>query len=116
MSAKPDSEIAQSQQLSTLTIHETSSPIHIKLDGSSYRVWSQVLEMHIAGKKKKGYITVRKAASKESDSSYDEWEAEAVMTTVFLIKMNAYPYHWLSNSFEDVFTFSQYCFCLKSLF
>ena len=85
MSAKPDSEIAQSQQLSTLTIHETSSPIHIKLDGSSYRVWSQVLEMHIAGKKKKGYIIGRKAAPKESDSSYDEWEAEDAVVKSWLI-------------------------------
>ena len=55
-----------------MTVHETSSPIHIKLDGSNYRVWSQVLEMHIAGKKKKGYIIGRKAAPKENDPRYDE--------------------------------------------
>ena len=72
MSAKHDLEISQSQQLSTMTVHETSSPIHIKLDGSNYRVWSQVLEMHIAGKKKKGYIIGRKAAPKENDPRYDE--------------------------------------------
>ena len=63
MTTKIDSEeIPNSKKLSTVTIHETSSPIHIKLDGTNYRVWSKILEMHIAGRKKKGYITERKAA------------------------------------------------------
>ena len=61
---------------SMVTIHETSSPIHIKLDGANYLVWSKILEMHIAGKKKKGYIIGRKVAPTEDDPSYDECEAE----------------------------------------
>ena len=32
-----------------VTIHETASPtISIELDGANYRVWSQILEIHIA--------------------------------------------------------------------
>ena len=34
------------------------------------------MDMHIAGRRKKGYITGRKAAPAENDSSYDEREAE----------------------------------------
>ena len=57
MSTKTDSEeIPDSKKLSTVTIHETSSPIHIKLDGTNYCVSSKIVEMHIAGRKKKGYI------------------------------------------------------------
>ena len=56
-----------------VTIHETPSPtIFIKLDGTNYRVWSQILEMHIVGRKKKGYITRNKVAPAEDDPNYDE--------------------------------------------
>ncbi|XP_048232868.1 uncharacterized protein LOC125370622 [Ricinus communis] len=77
MSTKTNNkEISDSKKLSTVTIHEISSPIHIKLDGSNYRVWSKILEMQIAGRKKKGYITRRKVAPTEDDPGYNEWKAE----------------------------------------
>ena len=86
MSTKTDSEeIPDSKKLSTVTIHETSSPIHIKLDGTNYHVWSKILEMHIAGRKKKGYITRRKAAPTTDDPGYDEWEAEDALVKSWLI-------------------------------
>ncbi|PNX89541.1 hypothetical protein L195_g045661, partial [Trifolium pratense] len=60
---------------STVTVHETSSPpVSIILDGANYQIWSQIMEMHIAGRKKKGYINGRKAAPAESDPKYDDWE------------------------------------------
>ena len=69
-----------------MTIHETTSPtIYIKLDGTNYRVWSQILEMHIAGRKKKGYITRRNVAPVEDDSNYDEWDAEGALVQSWLI-------------------------------
>ena len=69
-----------------MTIHETTSPtIYIKLDGTNYRVWSQILEMHIAGRKKKGYITRRNVAPIEDDSNYDEWDAEGALVQSWLI-------------------------------
>ena len=74
-----------------MTIHETSFPtISIKLDGAIYRVWSQIMDMHIAGRRKKGYITRRKAAPVENDLSYDGWEAKDA-----LVKS------WLINSMND---------------
>lgn len=76
---------------SMVTVHETTfPPISIKLDGANYRVWSQVMEMHIAGRRKKGYINGRKAVPTESDPNYDEWEAE-----------NALVKSWLINSMTD---------------
>ena len=38
--------------------HENfGTQISIKLDGTNYTLWSQVMEMYIAGKDKLGYIT-----------------------------------------------------------
>ena len=69
-----------------VTIHETPSPtIFIKLDGTNYRVWSQILEMHIVGRKEKGYITGNKVAPAEDDPNYDEWEAEDALFKSWLI-------------------------------
>lgn len=59
----------------TSLIHETSSPIHIKLDGINYRVWSKLLEMHIDGRKKRAHIFGELTVPKENDSSYGEWVA-----------------------------------------
>ena len=54
MSAKTDVSIFNSEKSSMVTIHEiTSLTISIKLDGANYHVWSQILEIHIAGRKKK---------------------------------------------------------------
>eukprot|EP00257_Ricinus_communis_P028438 XP_025015852.1 uncharacterized protein LOC112537423 isoform X1 [Ricinus communis] len=86
MSTKTNNkEIPNSKKLSTMTIHETFSPIYIKLDGSNYRVWSKILEMHIVGRKKKGYITGRKVIPTEDDPGYDEWEAEDALVKSWLI-------------------------------
>ena len=71
---------------SMVTIHETTSPtIYIKLDSTNYSVWSQILDMHIVGKKKKGYITGTKVAPVENDPNYDEWKVEDVLVKSWLI-------------------------------
>ena len=60
-----------------VTIYETTSPtISIKLDGSNYLVWFQILEIHITSRKKKCYIIGRKITLAEDDPNYDEWEAK----------------------------------------
>ena len=48
----------------TVIVHEISFPtISIKLDGANYHGWSQIMEMHIASRRKKGYITRRKVCT-----------------------------------------------------
>ncbi|KAL5699976.1 hypothetical protein ACHQM5_025485 [Ranunculus cassubicifolius] len=41
--------------------------------------------MQIGGRKKKGYLTGRKAAHAENDPSYDDWEAEDLLVKSWLI-------------------------------
>lgn len=43
-------------QVPTVTSEPAALPIGIKLDGSNYALWSQVVEMYISGKDKLGYI------------------------------------------------------------
>ena len=43
-------------QVSTSTTENSTAPISIKLDGSNYTLWSQVVKMYISGKDKLGYI------------------------------------------------------------
>ena len=79
-------DIPNSKKPSIMTVHETSFPtISIKLDGANYLVWSQIMEMHIVGRRKKGYIIGRKAAPTENDPSYDEWEAKDALVKSWLI-------------------------------
>ena len=60
--------IPDSKKPSIVTVHETSFPtISIKLDGANYRVWSQIMDMHKAGRMKKEYIIGRKVAPVEND-------------------------------------------------
>ena len=73
MFEKIEVNILDSKKPSTVTVHETSFPtISIKLDGANYHVWFQFMEMHIACRRKKGYIIGRKAAPAKNDPSYDE--------------------------------------------
>ena len=43
------------------------------------------MEMHVAGRSKKGYIKGRKATPAENDPSYDEWEDEDALVKSWLI-------------------------------
>ena len=73
MFKKTKMNIPNSKKPSTVIAHETSFPtISVKLDGANYRVWSQIMEMHITSRRKKGYITGRKVACAENNRSYDE--------------------------------------------
>lgn len=48
---------------STTTINGNSSLTNIELDGTNYRTWSKIFEMHIIGREK-GYIIGKKSCLK----------------------------------------------------
>ena len=86
MTERSDVAVLDGKKSPMLTIHETSFPtISVKLDGTNYRVWSQIMEMYIAGKRKKGYLTGRKVAPADDDPSYDEWDADDKTVKSWLI-------------------------------
>uniref|UniRef100_A0A2N9EIQ9 Integrase catalytic domain-containing protein n=1 Tax=Fagus sylvatica TaxID=28930 RepID=A0A2N9EIQ9_FAGSY len=60
-------------------------PINIKLDGSNYGLWSQVVEMYISGKDKLGYINGDYPQPPETDPSFRKWRTENAMVKGWLI-------------------------------
>lgn len=75
---------SKSKIISTI-IHDSSSFIDVELDGTNYRTWSKILQMHITGMKKKGYITGRKFALNDDDPTYDKWKVKDVLIKSWLI-------------------------------
>jgi hypothetical protein len=74
---------------STPMTDNTAAPIGIKLDGSNYALWSQVVEMYISGKDKLGYINVDIIQPAQTDPSFRKWRTD-----------NAVVKGWLINSMD----------------
>ena len=64
-------------------------PNTVKLNGSNYPLWSKVLEMHIAGRGRKGFVTGSTEEPAENSAGYETWETG-----------NAIVKGWLINSME----------------
>jgi hypothetical protein len=54
----------------------TAAPIGIKLDGSNYALWSQVVEMYISGKDKLGYINGDINQPAQTDPAFRKWRTD----------------------------------------
>ena len=72
-----------------LLADSSTTPIGIKLEGSNYALWSQVVEMYISGKDKLGYINGDSPQPPETDPSFWRWRTE-----------NAIVKGWLINSMD----------------
>uniref|UniRef100_A0A2N9I8R7 Integrase catalytic domain-containing protein n=1 Tax=Fagus sylvatica TaxID=28930 RepID=A0A2N9I8R7_FAGSY len=68
----------------------STAPIGIKLNGSNYALWSQVVEMYISGKDKLGYINGDFPQLPETDPSFRRWRTK-----------NAILKGWLINSMDS---------------
>ena len=66
-----------------------TTPISIKLDGTNYALWSQVVEMYIAGRDKLGYLNGELTLPASTDPSFQKWRIE-----------NAIVKGWLINSLD----------------
>lgn len=76
-------------QNQTTTPEVSAAPIGIKLDGSNYALWSQVLEMYISGKDKLGYINGDITQPPTTEPTWRKWRTE-----------NSVVKGWLINSME----------------
>lgn len=50
-----------------------ATPIGIKLDGTNYALWSQVVEMYISGRDKLGYINGDLPPPEQTDPMFKKW-------------------------------------------
>lgn len=56
--------------------NESAVQIGVKLNGTNYALWSQVVELYISGKDKLGYINGEIPQPQETDPSYRKWRTE----------------------------------------
>ncbi|KAB2632654.1 polyprotein (retrotrasposon protein) [Pyrus ussuriensis x Pyrus communis] len=82
---------ANNSALNSVIIQNDASavPSAVKLNGSNYPLWSKVLEMHIAGRGKKGFVTGSIKEPREDSTEFETWETG-----------NAIVKGWLINSME----------------
>ncbi|KAM2026405.1 hypothetical protein ACFX1T_018826 [Malus domestica] len=73
--------------LSPVVIQSDASniPNIVKLNGSNYRVWSKVLEMHIARRGKKRFLIRSIKEPKEDSVEYEAWENGIAIVKGWLI-------------------------------
>ncbi|RVW24805.1 hypothetical protein CK203_080312 [Vitis vinifera] len=79
-------------QTHLLTYDTSAAQIGIKLDGTNYALWSQVVEMYTSGKGKLGYINGDFLQPEPTDSTFRRWRTE-----------NAIVKGWLINSMDPTF-------------
>ena len=83
--------VTQNQTQTPSVIYDTVAvPIVIKLDGTNYALWSQIVEMYILGKDKLGYINGDLTQPEPNDPHFRRWRTE-----------NSIVKGWLINSMES---------------
>ena len=70
-----------------LLADSSTSPIGIKLEGSNYALWSQVVEMYISSKDKLGYINGDFPQPSETDPLFRKWQTENAIVKGWLINL-----------------------------
>ena len=82
--------LTKNQTQTHLSTYDTSAvQIGIKLDGTNYALWSQVVEMYISGKDKLGYNNGDFLQPEPTDLTFRRWRTE-----------NAIVKEWLINSMD----------------
>ncbi|KAL6321217.1 hypothetical protein AAG906_016251 [Vitis piasezkii] len=74
-----------SELIARMTEALTIAPISIKLDGTNYTLWSQVVEIYVAGKDKLGYINDDLPQPSTTDPSFRRWRTENATVKGWLI-------------------------------
>ncbi|GAV74520.1 UBN2_3 domain-containing protein [Cephalotus follicularis] len=63
----------------------SATQIGIKLDGTNYALWFQVVEMYISGKDKLGYINGDFPQPSSTDPTFKKWRTENPIVKSWLI-------------------------------
>ena len=78
------------QTLTLAVTYDVDNPITIKLNGTNYTLWSQIVEMFILRKDKLGYIYGDLPQPDSNDPTFKRWRTE-----------NSIVKGWLINSMDS---------------
>ena len=88
LTTKMTEVLTRAQTSSQPSLTEASiTPISIKLGGSNYALWSQVVEMYISSKDKLGYINGDFPQPVETDLSFRRWRTKNAIVKGWLINL-----------------------------
>ncbi|KAK4412547.1 hypothetical protein Salat_2901800 [Sesamum alatum] len=71
-----------------LTLESPVAPVGIKLDGTNYALWSQVVEMYISGKDKLGHINGELPYPPPNDPFFRKWRTDDAIVKAFFLLWN----------------------------
>ncbi|XP_058219953.1 uncharacterized protein LOC131330403 [Rhododendron vialii] len=89
MTDESKSVVSASGNAQVVTVQSDSStaiPFGIKLNGSNYTIWSQMMELHATGQEKIGYLTGDTPQPAKSDLSFPKWQKEDAIVKGWLVK------------------------------
>ncbi|CAL8115435.1 unnamed protein product [Prunus armeniaca] len=66
-------------------------PNTMRLNGSNYPLWSKVLEMHIAGRGRKGFVIGSTKEPAENSAGYEAWETGNAIVKSFRLRQEGRP-------------------------
>ncbi|CAL2237877.1 unnamed protein product [Prunus armeniaca] len=66
-------------------------PNTVRLNGSNYPIWSKVLEMHIAGRGRKGFVIGSTKEPAENSAGYEAWETGNAIVKSFRLRQEGRP-------------------------
>ncbi|RVW16194.1 hypothetical protein CK203_074317 [Vitis vinifera] len=78
------------QTQNQITNHEPATHIGIKVDGTNYALWSQIVEMYISGKDKLEYINGDLPQPLQTDLAFRKWRTENAVIQPFPTVEEAY--------------------------
>lgn len=89
MTDESKSVVSASGHAQVVTVQSDSStaiPFGIKLNGSNYTIWSQLMELHATGQEKIGYLTGDTPQPAKSDPNFPKWQKEDAIVKGWLVK------------------------------
>jgi hypothetical protein len=79
--------LIQNQTPTFIVTYDTATPITIKLNGTNYALWSQIIEMYILGKDKLGYINGDLPQPDPNDPTFRRWRTKNSIVKGWLINL-----------------------------
>ena len=78
-------ELLQTQKNSTIPVEVPMNLINVKLDGTNYGLWISMMETHLTGKDKLGFVKGDRSAPLPTAVDYEQWKMQDSMVKGLLL-------------------------------
>ena len=78
-------ELLTTQKAMAMPVEVPVNSTIVKFDGTNYGLWLSMMEMHLAGKGKLGYVRGEKRAPQVGDAGYEQWKMHDSMVKCLIL-------------------------------